>query len=211
MPAISPIGSIAKAFKLPKYKPFRKKAITDQLIKITSNHSMDMKSWLIIKIVIIAKIICSAKPIVANNFIPYFITKAAFIKLAGAASIEIIAKYIGNFIPAPRVSTNICWAELRYPKRAPKPSAKVTVYLTTAVFVMTTLNALRNSVELSFFLCSNGNVSGCRRFSQSSPINANAINAIYIDRQPKLINNNCPIEGAKAGTSTNMAIASDIT
>ena len=39
-----------------------------------------------------AKIICKAKPIVASNRIPYFITKEAFIKLAGAASNEIIAK-----------------------------------------------------------------------------------------------------------------------
>ena len=39
IPAISPIGSMAKAFKLPKYKPFKKKAITDQRIKVISNHS----------------------------------------------------------------------------------------------------------------------------------------------------------------------------
>ena len=42
--------------------------------------------------IITAKIICKAKPIVASNRIPYFITKEAFMKLAGAASIEIIAK-----------------------------------------------------------------------------------------------------------------------
>jgi len=42
--------------------------------------------------ILIAKIICKAKPIVASNRIPYFMTKEAFIKLAGAASIEITAK-----------------------------------------------------------------------------------------------------------------------
>ena len=34
IPAISPIGSIATALRLPKYKPFKKKAKVDHITKI---------------------------------------------------------------------------------------------------------------------------------------------------------------------------------
>ena len=33
IPAILPIGSMANAFRLPKYKPFKKKAIVDHITK----------------------------------------------------------------------------------------------------------------------------------------------------------------------------------
>ena len=38
IPAISPIGSIANALRLPKYKPFKKKAIVDHITKIIKNN-----------------------------------------------------------------------------------------------------------------------------------------------------------------------------
>lgn len=38
IPAILPIGSMANAFRLPKYKPFKKKAIVDHMTKTVKNN-----------------------------------------------------------------------------------------------------------------------------------------------------------------------------
>ena len=92
IPAIAPIGSIAKALRLPIYKPFKKKASIDQMMKINRNSWSENIDVFRISRTQRAKIICKAKPTVARKIIPSFITNIAFIKLAGAARIEMIAK-----------------------------------------------------------------------------------------------------------------------